>query len=219
MIESSDLKDSAILKGTNEKGLGEIERHGSNDACITLNVGGKEFHTLRSTVNSNAVLADHVARAEANKEITKNGAVFIDRDPKHFDFILGHLRNRIELSTVKHFNKNTLHMLTKSFTELPKDSKVLRELYVETTYYQIPELQDKLCSQSWLANLIGFFNKKVNPFESATKMVAQLRAALITVGSLGTIGGTFAVTMEEEWDSLLKKVGIRGEKEKEAAAA
>jgi hypothetical protein len=34
-----------------------------------------------STVNSNPVLADHVARAE----ITKNGAVFIDQDPKHFD--------------------------------------------------------------------------------------------------------------------------------------
>ena len=87
---------SSMLEGTDTASLGNVIRHGHGDRVITLNVGGKEYLTLRSTVNANAVLADHVARAEANREITKAGAVFIDRDPKHFDVILLHLRNRVE---------------------------------------------------------------------------------------------------------------------------
>lgn len=75
----SQLRSSSSSE--NELPVASIPRHGPGDACITLNVGGTEFHTLRSTVFSNRVLADHVTRAETNKEITKNGAVFIDRDP------------------------------------------------------------------------------------------------------------------------------------------
>lgn len=63
------------------KTLSRIERHGQGDAFITLNVGGTEFHTLRSTVAANQVLAEHVARAEANHEITKNGAVYVLYQP------------------------------------------------------------------------------------------------------------------------------------------
>jgi hypothetical protein len=62
-----------MIQGSNTESLGEIVRHGKGDAYITLSVGGTEFHTLRSTINSNAVLADHVARAEANSEITHKG--------------------------------------------------------------------------------------------------------------------------------------------------
>jgi hypothetical protein len=53
------------------KSLGEIVRRGQGDAfSSTLRVGGTEFHTLRPTINSNAVLADHVDRAEANAKVT-----------------------------------------------------------------------------------------------------------------------------------------------------
>lgn len=205
----------ALLQGSNTEGLGEVVRHGRGDAFITLNVGGKDFHTLRSTVNSNPVLADHVARAEANREITKNGAVFIDRDPEHFNFILKHLRNRMEqLSThgAPGPSKN-LTRWTKANIELPKDDRVLRELYVEATFYRIEELQHVLCTRSWLTSVISFFNKNANPFDAAARLAAQLRAGLIALGSLGTVGGTVLVTnMEEEFDSVLQKLGLRRKK-------
>ena len=44
-----------------------IPRHGPGDGVITLNVGGKEFVTLRSTIDINPVLRSHVQLAEANK--------------------------------------------------------------------------------------------------------------------------------------------------------
>ena len=78
------IRDSVTKTPTKEVQIGPtnpVVRHGPGDGCITLNVGGKEFQTLRSTVFANEVLAKHVVRAEANQEITKSGAVFIDRDP------------------------------------------------------------------------------------------------------------------------------------------
>ena len=71
-----------------------IVRHGPGDGVIVLNVGGKEFLTLRSTVELNPVLRGYVHRAQANKEFVKgDSAIFIDRDPSHFGLILQHLRN------------------------------------------------------------------------------------------------------------------------------
>jgi hypothetical protein len=72
-IRSQTPESQTMIQGSNTESLGEIVRHGKGDAYITLSVGGTEFHTLRSTINSNAVLADHVARAEANSEITHKG--------------------------------------------------------------------------------------------------------------------------------------------------
>lgn len=68
--------------------IDKIVRHGNGDRCITLSVGGTRFTTLRSTVEECPVLEEHVSRAEKNKEILLDGAVFIDRDPKHFVSIL-----------------------------------------------------------------------------------------------------------------------------------
>ncbi len=177
------IADGALLQGSHSESLGEIVRHGPGDACITLNVGGKEFFTLRSTVNGNAVLADHVARAEANQEVTMNGAVFIDRDPEHFCFVLNHLRNRMELTTSRHFdNKSmkqkslTVSTFSAAHVELPTDPRVQRELYVEAAFYRIPELQSALCKSSMFTSLASVLNKSGgNPFDVATKLLARLR--------------------------------------------
>ena len=152
--------DSVLLEGSISKSLGKIVRHGKGDACIVLNVGGKEFITLRSTVASNPVLADHVARAEANKEIMPGASksVFIDRDPSHFAFLLQYLRNQVELETAGLpsnaagcvtggevvVTEKVARMVgswkTRSYMPtLPKDPKVLGELYVEATYYRMFE--------------------------------------------------------------------------------
>jgi len=218
--EASVAAEGTLLEGTKTKNLGDVIRHGPGDSVIALNVGGKEFHTLRSTVNSNPVLADHVARAEANKEITKNGAVFIDRDPEHFHFILRHLRNRVEMiaSTCGSKNCKTTGVLgsqsrmtkwTKANIELPNDGRVLRELYTEATFYRVTELKDALCAKNWLANIVSFFNKNSNPFDSATKLLTRLRAGLIAVGSFGTVGGTVFVSLQQDLDALLKRLGLQ----------
>mmetsp|Transcript_22202 Transcript_22202/g.46428 ORF Transcript_22202/g.46428 Transcript_22202/m.46428 type:complete len:305 (+) Transcript_22202:47-961(+) len=75
-----------------------IKRHGPGDGVITLNVGGKKFQTLRSTIAQNEVLMDHVVRAESNREIVTgwNKAIFIDRDHQHFGTILAYLRNKAD---------------------------------------------------------------------------------------------------------------------------
>lgn len=217
-LSSSSTDDAVesveLLQGRDSESLGEIVRHGPGDACITLNVGGKEFYTLRSTVNSNSVLADHVARAEANKEITKNGAVFIDRDPDHFCFILRHLRNRMELSTARHFDKAFLTKFTKAYVELPKDQRALRELYVEAAFYRIPELQSALCEKSLMAKVASVFNKHGNPFDAASKLLTQLRNAVLAAG---TVGGTMFMSKSDDWDLILQKMRIR-EKTKEESA-
>lgn len=214
--EASVAPEGILLEGMNTKNLGDVVRHGAGDSVITLNVGGKEFHTLRSTVNSNAVLADHVARAEANKEITKNGAVFIDRDPDQFHFILRHLRNRVEMTASSKTtgvlgsrSSSSMTKWTKANLELPKDGRVLRELYTEADFYRIPELKETLCTMSWLASLVSFFNKHSNPFASATKLLRNLRAGLIAMGSMGTVGGTVFVTLQQDLDGILKKLGLQ----------
>jgi hypothetical protein len=197
--------------------LGDIARHGTGDACITLNVGGKEFYTLRSTVNSNTVLADHVARAEANQEITKNGAVFIDRDPEHFNFILKYLRNRMEadwspLQSILQQQKQKYKLQQ----TLPEDNKKLRELYIEAQFYQITELKDSICESSWLANLMGIFSKSGNPFDAASKFLSQLRAGLM---AFGAVGGTAFVTMQEEMDCVNEKLGWKTKLPEESQVA
>lgn len=139
---------------------------------MALNVGGKEFYTLRSTVMSNAVLVDHVAWNKANNEVSKNGAVFIDRDPSQFSFILGQLRNRMESSTVKYFDKASKPEFTKAYVELPKDPQVLRDLNVEAAFYRIPELQSALKEESEFVTLASVVNKRWNPFDAVKIMPA-----------------------------------------------
>jgi BTB/POZ domain len=202
--------NTSVTKGC----LGEIVRHGSGDACVTLNVGGKEFTTLRSTINANAVLAEHVARAEYNPTIstgsTTKRIAFIDRDPDHFNYILRHLRNRAEQSTARHFEKSSSLMKQKSTTQvyidLPSDPTVLHELYVEAVYYRIPELQNALKKYSMTAHVSHLFMKQWNPFDFFTKLLLQLRVGALAAG---TVGGTWYMGAKHDWDSTLRKWGWR----------
>jgi hypothetical protein len=220
-------------------GATAITRHGAGDACITLNVGGKEFFTLRSTVQANALLANRVAQAEANQEFTQNGGIFIDRDPEHFGFILKHLRNKVELlqlherkstssSTLtpsstalaslsfpkKHssqlaqfdpMNPASLKRFTKTQLKLPQNNDTLRELFVEATFFQIPELQETLCERNWTTTIMALIgNKSNNPFDMLSKLMTQLRVTLLALGS----GGTIFVTMQQDFEGFLNKIGL-----------
>ena len=201
-----------LMQGSNTKTLGKITRHGPGDACITLNVGGKEFYTLRSTIAMNSVLSDHFARAEQNHEILRNGAVFIDRDPEHFPILLKYLRNRVEYDTLRsHVDKSSLKKIVKSFIDLPSDPKVLRELYIEAVFYRMKDLQDMLKDTNLLVQMASVISKTTgtaaaNPFDWIIRFWSQLRALLVTVSVVGT---SYIVAIQNEWNWILQRVGLR----------
>ena len=174
-------------------GGGSIARHGKGDAVVVLDVGGKEFKTLRSTVESNTVLSSLVARAEANAELTQGGkAIFIDRDPKHFGIILQHLRNKVDglsyggigrLIPASHSKKMAI-----ATVQLPTEKEALRDIFMESQYYNIKELQQSACGQSLLTALMQNFGlaKGANPFDEASKFLLRLKRGLIAgVGLFG----------------------------------
>jgi hypothetical protein len=181
------------------RSFSDLVRHGEGDSVVTLSVGGTEFHTLRSTIAANPILAGHVARAEANQNLTKDGAVFIDRDPKHFPIILQFLRNSVEKNkrndtagceTSESLSKQ-LKKYKYSSVSLPKDTTSLQELYMEASYFQMKELQDTLCHTSIVANVMSFFSGRgSNPFTEMTNLFGRLRAAILALGTAGTVAIT-----------------------------
>lgn len=199
-LEAAATTQAELIQGSNTQTLGEIVRHGKGDACITLSVGGTEFFTLRSTVQTNAVLADHVARAEANSEVTHNGAVFIDRDPEQFGLILRFLRNQSESLTYSG------HQMAKgkAHVQLPNDMQTLRDLYVEATYYRIPRLQAALCKQNWVVGVASVFGGG-NPFTDASNLLARLRTGLVAFGGAGTL----YVGAQRDFEKVLGFVGLQ----------
>jgi len=166
-----------------------IIRHGQNDGVVTLNVGGKNFQTLRSTIQQNEVLREYVYRAEINNEIiSKDNAIFIDRDPKHFDMILSYLRNKAD-GIVRHKTRfKPMPSSTTSSILLPKDSKTLTELYFESIHYRIPELTDRICSQQFLGRVFELFGS-TNPVQQATALLARGKSMLLAFGGLATTAG------------------------------
>ena len=169
-----------------------VQRHGPGDAMVVLSVGGTKFFTLRSTVNSNEVLSNHVAQAEINKAITQDGAVFIDRDPKHFPFILQFLRDRADGKALPRAGSKMKKKLMGGDLALPKDTKLLQEIYNEAAYYRISELQSALCSTGYFTLFASFFSGgQGNPFTAATNWFSRLRASMV---ALTTLGGTVALT-------------------------
>ena len=203
--------NSAILQSL------PFARHGPGDAVIKLNVGGKEFVTLRSTVESNAVLSDYIRRAEANGENLDGGsAVFIDRDPTHFGLILAFLRNRIEgIAYNSKYDKLGVHVYLHKkpkYVRLPKDEHVLEDLFVEATHYRIKELQHQLCEASLMTMLFSQFGGG-NPFAQASSFFKQFRrtgVALVGSGSIIT-----AFQQDVDWlHNLLPWLKKKDEKDK-----
>lgn len=185
-----------------------IARHSGADSVVKLNVGGKEFVTLRSTLQINPVLYEHVLKAEANNEFIK-GSVFVDRDPAHFGTILQHLRNvadSITLSSTTN-RKSWLNLLSSSKNEvniqIPQNRAKLRELFIEARYFKIKELEDVLSGYDWYTWLASVINGgATNPFHSALEAVKLVRRTLLTTGGLGILIGT----QSEEFMGEISKV-------------
>ena len=148
---------------------------------------------MLSSVESNTVLSSLVARAEANAELTQGGkAIFIDRDPKHFGIILQHLRNKVDglsyggigrLIPASHSKRMAI-----ATVQLPTEKEALRDMFMESQYYNIKELQQSACGQSLLTALMQNFRlaKGANPFDEASKFLLRLKRGLIAgVGLFG----------------------------------
>mmetsp|Transcript_50229 Transcript_50229/g.98469 ORF Transcript_50229/g.98469 Transcript_50229/m.98469 type:complete len:232 (-) Transcript_50229:70-765(-) len=179
------LETKEYVDATEEERL--IPRHGKGDGLVVLNVGGKEFRTLRSTLQSNRVLWDHVKRAENNGEFTKDGAVFVDRDPTHFNVILCHLRNTAEGLELKGRSLEKVFTKSKETVQLhSKDPVVLRDIYLEAEHFEIEEIRAQTCSISVLAGAARFLKGDSNPFDTVNKFIVRLRAIAIACGSAAT---------------------------------
>ncbi|CAB9516413.1 protein homooligomerization [Seminavis robusta] len=185
-LQSNNGNSDLLARHNNVVVINNIPRHGKGDKVLTLNVGGKEFCTLRSTVASNRILAEHVARAEANQEFTHGGsAVFIDRDPQHFQLILNHLRNKVE--GLSYSSKKKISYKS-SYVQLPKDIKELRDIYVEATHYQIKELQAASCEQNAIVTIIGALGGGGgNPFDQSARLLQQVRRGFVALGGISTV--------------------------------
>lgn len=166
-----------------------LTRHGPGDGVVVLDVGGKPFKTLRSTVQSNRVLAAYVERAEANQEFV-GGAVFVDRDPKHFGLILNHLRNRVEgLEVYRRLAKKA--GADPPAVQLPKQTEALRDLFVEAEHYGLEDLKAHICTAKFSANVVAFIGGagSGNPFDAAAKLLARGKAAFVALAGTAAVSG------------------------------
>ena len=94
---------------------------------IKLNVGGKKFTTLKSTLlkYKNNYLANLIEKDKHKIIYDENNAVFIDRNPKYFEFIIEYLR-------------------TGFMDTLPHDFHTLKRLTDEALFYKLDELAQEM---------------------------------------------------------------------------
>lgn len=198
-VESEAALSTASSTTSTSSKVNEIARHGTGDSVIVLDVGGKEFKTLRSTIESNRVLSNLVSRAEHNAELTQGGkAIFIDRDPTHFGLILQHLRNTADglsyNSVGRYIPGKHASKIPDTTVRLPTDRGKLRDVYMESTFYDIKELRSSACGQSMLAwfftNIRGTSS---NPFDEAAKLLARLKRGLIATVALVGVSSTGSI--------------------------
>ena len=226
----SDIKNE--LKTVEETALNAEEsacvvRHGEGDRVVTLNVGGKEFITLRSTIQNNSVLFDRVRMAEANQEFFK-GAVYIDRDPTYFHLILQHLRNRADLMHLRYETANprfsakarsVLFNKRDVLIQIPEKKDALRDLYVEARYFKIIELEHLLCAMDWHTRFASWFGSgATNPFYAASQTITAARNALVATSGIGIALGTQNQELVENIKGMFQDVValVRGDKDDQA---
>lgn len=165
----------------------DINRYGDNDGVVHLNVGGTKFVTLRSTLAQSSVLHETLMRAADNRELALDGVVFVDRDPKHFNIILSHLRNAAE-GREPFTHSKVRACLLGAAVQLPTDKQILRDLYTEAAHYDLSDLCDQVvCKVTWYS-LVNISSSGKNPFDAACRSLTVIRATLMgLVGAGATI--------------------------------
>lgn len=98
---------------------------------INLNIGGKHFSTLKSTIEKCPNLLLMYINGRLTPIYDKNGSIFIDRNPENFHLILDYLRSE-----------------RKSDFQLPKlDDDTLKTLLSDAEFFQTPCLRNLIHTQ------------------------------------------------------------------------
>jgi BTB/POZ domain len=200
-----DVGAKELANDSAASAMAQITRHGLGDGVITLNVGGKEFITLRSTAQMNPVLWNHVIKAELNQEFTK-GAIFIDREASNFGLILQHLRNKADSVQGSHGIEKLNFLAGKTSV-----------LFIEARYYQLKELEDFLCGYdiyTRMASMVG--GGSANPFSAMSELFKTGRRMLIATGGTGLFLGAVNEDLRKKvanfYRDLKFLVGVEQEK-------
>ena len=121
----------------------------SDDKMVSLNVGGIVFYTLKSTVSSIspffANLFSDKWRDEKRKTIMdKDGNIFIDRSPNHFDELLNWSRNGGDLKELEWLITNIEHRPGSNEKKIQTFKKTLDYFGIDYNFESITETKLEL---------------------------------------------------------------------------
>ncbi|CAL2033871.1 unnamed protein product [Caenorhabditis brenneri] len=97
----------------------------SSGNIVKLDIGGNIFKTSRSTLTKFDGFFKTMLETEIPLEIDETGAIFIDRDPKHFRLILNYMRD--------------------GFVSIPDSRADIQEIQAEAQFYLLDDLVE-LCA-------------------------------------------------------------------------
>lgn len=118
--------NGAVNMSKNEE---DMAGSSSIDGFVTINVGGKEFATLLSTLKKADTISKFIGGEKIRNMVKpKDGTIFVDRDTKHFPLILNVLRD------IDFFRRE------RRMCSLPTDEIELSEIELEAKFYGIDEL-------------------------------------------------------------------------------
>jgi hypothetical protein len=140
---------------------------------IKINVGGQVFSTLESTLSRQSYFQELVKNE--NTERDENNAIFIDRSPVHFHYILnflrdGHLQPKLSEETLAGIRKEAEHYYMGDLVTYIHNIQVsfARALYDYHTVHYTPG--NLLAKAAWHSDSPHIANLLTNvPKEGATK--------------------------------------------------
>ena len=155
-------------KAENENLVSVLNSYKTFDADIVkLNIGGKIFSTYKATlckkiknaISPNLFYDPHLLQTlvsnlpDASRD--ENQAIFIDRDPEHFPFILNYLR----------FIGSSDFIF-----KLPENTKKLEQLKRESEFYKLTSLYEAITENFLNKNLINSNILSNEKFEELTEL-------------------------------------------------
>jgi hypothetical protein len=111
-----------------------------DENIIKLNIGGTHFATLLQTLDKSIPRLDdkkyqyppnlfqEILHGLAPLRYDENRAIFIDRNPHHFNYVLDFLR----------------HVDSTSPLKLPNNNELLKSIFEEAQFYKVEALKDKI---------------------------------------------------------------------------
>ena len=138
-IDVKDLmKYMSVILLNNQKEA-ELKIGATPSDIVKFNIGGTRFSTYKTTLDAKIPkpntqnqeyyvtnLLEKLANNKTHVQYDENKAIFIDRDPTCFNYILNFLRA---------VNSNEKF-------DLPKDKQILRNLLKEAEYYELSAIKD-----------------------------------------------------------------------------